>query len=42
MPENGMKLFSDLNLAIHVYDFRKCGEFFYFFSKKIMKYLLNN
>lgn len=29
--ENGLQLFSIVILAIHGYDFRRCGEFFTFF-----------
>jgi len=39
MRENVLKIFSIVNLAIHGYDFRKCGEFLAFFSKMFYEIL---
>jgi hypothetical protein len=35
--ENGLKLFSIVNWAIHGYDFRRCGEIFTFFCLFVFK-----
>ena len=37
MRENGLKLFSIVKWTIHIYDFRRCGEFF-IFSKTFCRF----